>query len=136
MRDLPDGPTLLALASEWNDQRLDALSPEEHASMRAMILRARAIAEREATAGDGGLAMVQADLRGIYGEGDSVAQFRRLTDDIRTGRFDPEVLQPSPTFGEASSNELHEQVTNLLWTLTLQKLRESNPDFLAAHGLE
>jgi len=46
------------------------------------------------------------------------------------------VLQPSPTFGEASSNELHEQVTNLLWTLTLQKLRESNPDFLAAHGLE
>ena len=123
MRDLPDGSTLAALADEWDEERIAGLSHDEQASTRAMIARCRAIAAREAKASAGALAAIVGALRRLYGSGDPDAQIRQLARDIRDGRFDP----PAPQTGE---------VRELLWALTRQKLRESNPGFLAAHGLE
>jgi len=122
MRDLPSGRELATLA-EQERQRLDTLTPEERALTLAMIARARAIAEREAAAGDAGLSGIRATLQRLYGEGDADVQFRRLAEDIRAGSCD-------------SGTADHEAVRLLLWELTLQKLRESNPSFLSAHGLE
>lgn len=170
MRDLPDGPTLLALAQELSAEILATLPPEERTVTEAMIVRARAIAKREAAAGEPALAPVGAALRSLYGEGDPFAQFRRLADDIRTWRhsvFDhssppfsaersgevgggsravqsqladsptaPNPFAPKGGGGLKASPAVIESVRSLLWMLTLQKLRESNPGFLAAHGLE
>ena len=82
-----------------------------------------AIAERERTAGEGALAPIRAALERLYGPGDPVTQFRRLADEIRAGRFDSPAAK-------------RDEVRHLLWMLTLLKLRESNPGFLAAHRLE
>ena len=56
-----------------------------------------------------------------YGEGDDEVLLRLLAGDIRIGAYDV----PSPR---------REAVRRLLWSITAQKLRESNPDFLAAGG--
>ena len=123
MRDLPDGPTLEALVRDCEELSNGELTSGDRERVIAMITRARAIAERESRAGGGALDSIRALLERLYGQGEARAQFRRLTDEIRSGRFDA----PAP---------MRDEVRNLLWMLTLQKLRESNPNFLAAHGLE
>jgi Domain of unknown function (DUF6285) len=123
MRDLPTGSELEMLALEWNAERLGALAGNDLRSVIAMIERARAIAAREAKAGEAALAPVRAALERIYGRGNPAEHFRRLTQDIRAGRFDP------PTADR-------DEVRKLLWALAMLKLREGNPNFLSAHGLE
>ena len=120
MRDLPTGPALKALADYWEARELPTLPAEERPLAERMIRRCRAIARREAESGEAALAPMEQALNALYGAGGAAAQLKRLTTDIRAGRYDP----PGP---------LREQVHALLWMLTRQKLRESNPRFLAAH---
>lgn len=112
MRDRPEAALLLALAAE-----LEQL-PEE----AALVARARAIAERERRAGDAPIAACRRALIALYGEGDFDVLFRRLAREIRDGAYD------------AAGTE-RERVLRLLRAVTLQKLRESNPDYLRATGV-
>jgi uncharacterized protein DUF6285 len=123
MRDLPTGPVLKALADDWEARELPSLPLDERSLAERMIRRCRAIARREAEFGEAALASMTEALNALYGAGDASAQLKRLATDIRAGRYD----QPGP---------LREQVLGLLWMLTCQKLRESNPRFLAAHESE
>ncbi|HTZ78616.1 MAG TPA: DUF6285 domain-containing protein [Stellaceae bacterium] len=121
MRDLPTGPELRALADEWA-AKVHTLSPDEQPVALAMIERCRAIAEREAAAGDAALVPMRAALAALYDRGGD-ADLARLAADIRAGKFDARGLA-------------RQRVRELLWSLTLQKLREGNPRFLAAHGID
>jgi len=100
MRDLPDIEAILALAVESRDAALAA--------------RARAIAERERP---NAFAAMRAALEIRYGPAPDFSLLARLAAEVRAGRLDP--LTPE---GQA--------VERLLWALTVQKLRECNPDFL------
>jgi hypothetical protein len=112
MRDRPDGARLLAL--------VDELAGEVDPALRE---RARAIAARESAAGDAPLAACRRALAALYGAGDLPGLFARLAQDIRAGAF----YAPGPA---------QAQVLALLWAVTRQKLRESNPDYLAACGAD
>jgi hypothetical protein len=111
MRDRPDGPTLRALA--------EAASAAEDA---ALVARCLAIAAREAAAGDAPLSAAQAELAALCGEGGLPDLWRRLAADIRAGLFD-------------APGERRDAVLRLLWATTIARLRESNPEFLAASGI-
>ncbi len=121
MRDLPTGPELAALADEWA-AKVDSVAPEERALILAMIERCRAIAAREAAAGEVALAPIHRVLVELYGIEDS-RHLARLAEDIRSGKFD-------------AAGTARERVHALLQALTVQKLREANPRFLAAHEIE
>jgi hypothetical protein len=99
MRDPPDAAALLALATD-NDGALAA--------------RARAIAAREAAAGEGAYAAVRRALSELYGAAPDAVLLAKLAADLRAGRFDGDL-----------------QIARLLWDFAVQRLRESNPDFLA-----
>ena len=120
MRDLPTGPALKTLADDWEARELPSLPAGAQPLAERMIRRCRAIARREAGSGEAALAPIKEALNALYGAGDTAAQLKHLATDIRAGRYDP----PGP---------LREKVHALLWMLTRQKLRESNPRFLAAH---
>ena len=122
MRDRPDGAALLDFArAALRD--LAPLLPAERQREATLIARAMAIAAREAAAGDAPLRACQAALAGLLGEGDLDTLLRRMATAIRAGDYDA----PSPR---------RAQVRRLLWAITIQKLRESNPEYLAASGLD
>jgi hypothetical protein len=106
MRDRPDGATLVELASASD-------------ASGELVARARAIAEREAVAGQAALEEWRAALLRHYGDGEVETLLYRFADDIHAGVFDA----PGPA---------RDAALRLLWAITLQKLRESNPDYLAA----
>ena len=122
MRDRPDGAALLGFARAALLRDL-ALLPAERQHEAALIARAMAIAAREAAAGDAPLRACQAALAGFWGEGDLDTLLRRMAAAIRAGDYDA----PSPQ---------RARVRQLLWAITVQKLRESNPDYLAASGVD
>jgi len=122
MRDLPTGSELRVLAEEWA-AKIDAIPPEERAVALAMIKRCRAISDREEAAGEAALAPIRAALAVLYDGDESSAALARLAADIRGGKFD-------------APDDARERVRAVLHALTLQKLREGNPRFLAAHGIE
>jgi Domain of unknown function (DUF6285) len=105
MRDRPSGVELAALA--------DALGTGD-----APAARCYAIAAREAEAGDDAFAACRAVLTARYGAGDDKTQLARLAGEIRAGVLDE---------GSAERATL----AALLGAITRQKLRESNPDYLA-----
>lgn len=109
MRDPPDAAFLLALAREASQREGDV----------ELAARARAIAEREHAAGDVPVERIRQALAERYGDGGIDALLCRLAGEIRTGAAD----KPGPARAALRS---------LLWEMTLQKLRESNPDYLAA----
>jgi hypothetical protein len=123
MRDRPDAAALLDFARAALLRDLAPLLPAERQHEVALIARAMAIAAREAAAGDGPLRACQAALAELLGEGDLDTLLRRLAAAIRAGDYDAPGAE-------------REQVTRLLWAITVQKLRESNPDYLAASGLD
>ena len=107
MRDPPDGAILRALA----------LRQEGEAD--ELVERALAIAAREAAAGAASVEAIRARLVERYGAGGIAALLARLAADIRSGSFD------APGAGQA-------ELRALLWDITLRKLAESNPEYLAA----
>jgi Domain of unknown function (DUF6285) len=121
MRDLPNGAELLALGRELLvDELLPLLPPERRRELR-LVATAMAIAEREATAGGAPAGEIASRLAAFYGGADDDL-LRRLAADLRAGAF------------EACASRA-QAAHAILWRLTIVKLREGNPLFLAANGL-
>ena len=122
MRDLPSGAALLALGRDLLlDELLPLLPPERHRELR-LVATAMAIAEREAIAGDAPMHDILRQLAGFYGDSEpSDSLLRRLAADLRAGAFDACAMR-----GRAARA--------ILWRMTMMKLREGNPHFLAANG--
>jgi len=123
MRDRPDAAALLDFARAALLRDLAPLLPAERQHEAVLIARALAIAAREAAAGDAPLRACQAALAELLGEGDLDTLLRRLATAIRGGDYD-------------APGAAREQVRPVLWAITVQKLRESNPEYLAASGLD
>ncbi len=134
MRDLPSGAALLALGRELLlDELLPLLPPERHRDLR-LVATAMAIAEREAATGDAPAHDIARRLEEFYGprasrphsggpeaHGPGNDLLRRLAADLRVGAF--EACEARAAAARA-----------ILWRLTIGKLREGNPLFLAANG--
>ena len=131
LRDLPSGADLLALGREWLvDELLPLVPPERHRELR-LVATAMAIAEREAAAGDGPTREIGERLSMFYGApptcrpdagGPATGDLlRRLAGDLRNGAFE-------------ACREREAAARAILWALTVSKLREGNPQFLAENG--
>jgi hypothetical protein len=119
MRDLPKSLDLLMLARELLiNELLPLLPPERHRDAH-LIATAMAIAAREARAGEVWQQRLTRLLQELYGESASLSRFAA---DLRNGAF-----ETSPSRERAARA--------ILWQLTIEKLREGNPQFLAANGL-
>jgi hypothetical protein len=123
VRDLPTGPALLALARDvlLNDL-MPLLPPKAHLEAR-LVANSMAIAEREAVSGAAPAQGILHELEELYGECGEAEQglLRRFARDLRTGVFDE---------GEPRERDARE----ILWRLTVAKLRDANPRFLNANG--
>lgn len=119
MRDLPAGLDLVALARRLLLEEILPLVPEERRPDLRLAATSMAIAAREAANGNAPLEEIATMLRELYGE---PADLSRLAGDLRKGAFET-----------TGSRERAERA--ILWRLTILKLREGNPQFLAAHGI-
>jgi len=124
MRDLPSGVALLALGRELLlDELLPVVPPERERELR-LLATAMAIAEREAVAGNAPARDIAEQLAAFYGSGEigpDNASLHRFAADLRAGAF-----ETCQTRGRAAHA--------ISWRLTLLKLREGNPQFLAENG--
>jgi aminoglycoside phosphotransferase (APT) family kinase protein len=133
IRDLPDGAGLLALGRELLLEKiLPLLPPERHRELR-LVATAMAIAEREADSGDAPAREIAAPLQDLYempasrphGERDADGSENnllcRFAADLRDRAF--ERCESRVRFARA-----------IMWRLTILKLREGNPGFLAENG--
>ena len=122
MRDLPTGPELLALARDVLLNELLPRLPEQHRLDARLVANSMAIAEREAALGADDGWQILRELEMLYdtaeSKGDLLTRFAR---DLRVGSFEG---------SEPSSREARA----MLWRLTIYKLRQANPRFLAANG--
>ena len=120
MRDLPSGPALLALAGEVLLSELTPLLPKERRTDALLVARCMAIAQREAATGE----TPEHELRLFYSAGpDTEGLPARFARDLRNGAFE-----------NSSNREVCARA--MLWRLTIAKLRQSNPEFLAANGFD
>lgn len=123
MRDLPTGPALLALARDvLLHELMPLLPPTAHLEAR-LVANSMAIAEREAISGAAPAQGILHELEEFYGEGGEGEQglMRRFARDLRAGAFE-----------EGEPRERHAR--EILWRLTIAKLRSANPRFLNANG--
>ena len=120
MRDLPTGLDLMALARRLLLDEILPLLPEERQPDLRLAMTSMAIAAREAANGDAPLAEIASMLAEFYGE---PADLLRLAGDLRKGAFE-------------TTGSRERAARAILWQLTILKLREGNPQFLAAHGIE
>src|SRR5580700_9910797 len=118
VRDLPQSCDLLGLARELLFGELLPLLPPERARDAHLIATTMAIAAREAAGGERWQQEITGLLRKLYGESGSLPH---LAADLRNGAF-----ETSPSRAAAARA--------ILWRLTIEKLREGNPHFLAANG--
>jgi hypothetical protein len=119
MRDRPTGLDLMALARRLLLDEILALLPEARRPDLRLAATSMAIAAREAASGDAPLAEIGAMLAELYGE---PADLSRLAGDLRKGAFE-------------TSGSREKAARAILWRLVILKLREGNPQFLAAHGI-
>ena len=118
MRDLPSSTALLALAREVLLSELVPLLPEERRTDALLVARCMAIAQKEATTGE----TPEHELRSFYGaDTDTDGLLARFARDLRIGAFE-----------NSPNRELCARA--ILWRLTVAKLRQANPEFLAANG--
>ena len=123
MRDLPTGPALLALARDvLLNELMPLLPPMAHLEAR-LVANSMAIAEHEAILGAAPAQRILHELQELYGERGEGEEglMRRLACDLRAGAFEE---------GEPRERHAHE----ILWRLTIAKLRNANPRFLKANG--
>jgi hypothetical protein len=123
VRDLPSGPALLALARDVLLRDLMALLPEEAHLEARLVVNSMAIAEREAISGAAPAQGILHELQEFYGAGgeDARVLLRRFGRDLRAGSFHE---------GEPRERLARE----ILWRVTIAKLRDANPRFLHANG--
>jgi aminoglycoside phosphotransferase (APT) family kinase protein len=120
MRDLPSGAALLALGRQMLlDDLLPLVPPERQRELR-LLATAIAIAERESIAGDAPAREILCRLAEFYG-GPNDAPLHRLAADLRMGAFE-------------RCDRQERAARAILWQLTILKLREGNPQFLAENG--
>jgi len=130
MRDLPSSLDLLALGRELLLDELLPLLPRERQRDLRLVATSIAIAAREANGGEGSWREILRALKHLYPEGegelsgrdDPAPLLRRLAVDLRAGAFE-------------TSESRERAARAILWRLTILKLREGNPRFLAANGL-
>ena len=120
-RDLPSGGGLLALGRQWLLDELLPLLPAGRERELRLVATAMAIAEREAAAGEAPTDNILRPLQKLYGGEDIARLLRRFALDLRSGAF--ELCEPRAKEARA-----------ILWRLTMAKLREGNPQFLADNG--
>jgi len=118
MRDLPQSLDLLALARELLLDELAPLLPPERRRDAHLIATVMAIMAREAV-GEGSQQEIERLLDEFYD--DTGAGLHRFAADLRNGAF-----ETSPSRAAAARA--------ILWRLTIEKLCEGNPQFLAANG--
>jgi hypothetical protein len=152
MRDLPTSLELIELGRRLLLDDILPLLPEARQRDIHLVATSMAIAAREATNGDRPLREILGQLRAFYdphpptadaagptlsriagegaerceaGEGaqaQTAALLRCFAADFRAGAF--------------QTSESRERAARaILWRLTILKLREGNPQFLAAHGI-
>jgi aminoglycoside phosphotransferase (APT) family kinase protein len=123
MRDLPIGTSLLALARDVLLNDLMPYLPPESRLDALLIANGMAIAEREAGAGESFAQDILRELEAFYGVAavSDPTLPQRFAGDLRGGAFE-------------SSNARDRTARDILWHLTIAKLRQSNPRFLAANG--
>jgi hypothetical protein len=129
LRDRPSGLDLLNLGRELLLGELLPLLPESRHRDLHLIATAIAIARREAEAGSAPSDEILRRLAAFYalsaprgGEGETLRELlRRFAADLRNGAFE-----------RSGPRELAARA--ILWAMTIAKLRESNPQFLAASG--
>jgi RNase P/RNase MRP subunit POP5 len=123
VRDLPTGPALLALARDVLLRDLMPLLPQEAHLEARLVANSMAIAGREAVAGDEPAREILREVEKLYGETGSgnLGLLARLARDLRGGVL--ELSEP---------REHHAR--EILWRLTIAKLRDANPRFLNANG--
>ncbi len=125
MRDLPDNAALLELArGSLLAEILPLLPPERHRDLR-LVATVMAIVARELAAGSvwaDRLVRLVGNLYERDGEGESPGgPLAGFAADLRNGAF-----ETSPSQDRAARA--------ILWRLTIARLREGNPQFLAANG--
>ncbi len=133
IRDLPDGAGLLALGRELLLERIVPLLPPERQRELRLVATAMAIAEREAASGEVPSREIAAMLRDLYGARAShphCGQDARAPEDGLLHRFAAELR--AGAFDRCVSRGRIARA--ILWRLTILKLREGNPAFLAENG--
>jgi hypothetical protein len=124
MRDLPSSSALLALARDVLLNELMPLLPEECRSDALLVAKCMAIAQQEAEApAEEGRAILR-EIELLCGQG--VDPWRRFAYDLRVGAFE----------GSEPRDRAVRAVRAVLWRQTVAKLRQSNPEFLAANGFD
>ena len=121
MYDLPRGAALLALARDVLLDELMPLLPEDRRSDALRVASCMAIAGRETETGSEPTQAVLRELAMLYEE-ESCRLLHRFAHDLRIGAFEESALRE----GAARA---------VMWRLTIARLRQSNPSFLAANGL-
>jgi hypothetical protein len=156
MHDLPSVPALLALARDVLVGELTPLLPEDRRNDALLVAECMAIAERRAELGEKETQVIHRELELFYegsrpvppppqpspacgggktskpspacgggkggGYGGEVL-LCRFADDLRSGAF-----EASPRRDRAARA--------ILWRVTIDRLRQSNPNFLAANGFD
>lgn len=141
MRDLPTGPSLLSLARNMLLNDLMPLLPEDSRLDARLVANSMAIAEREAVVGEGSAQKILRELKAFYGDAaltrpalqagspersetrEGEQEFLcHFAHDLRVGAFE-------------GSETRERDAREILWRLTIAKLRQANPRFLAANGL-
>jgi len=154
MHDLPNIPALLALARDVLVNELMPLLPEERKADALLVADAIALAACQAEGGDEPTKAILFDLKTLYepltpalspqcgeregpadpriksgeeGEGQHsgapVELWHRFACDLRNGTFE--------TFGSRN-----QAARAILWRLTIARLRQTNPKYLAANGFD
>ncbi len=117
MRERPSGRDLLDIAAEAEAEDLSD-APDRARYRDLMVANARAIAARQAEAGDGPEGEELAELRRLLGKDGSLEDLhRQLAAGIRAGFYRPAALD-------------HRAVHDFLKGITRRNVLESNPRYL------
>jgi len=127
MRDRPQGHELLAIAAKtFREQLLPAL-PDEKKYAAMMLLNALSIAERQLANGEDTLHAEVGALSAALG----IAVPADAALNAQLGTLNRALAQRIRKGGADDAPELQQ----LLWAITLQKVRESSPRYLKAEGI-
>jgi aminoglycoside phosphotransferase (APT) family kinase protein len=121
MRDLPNGLDLIELGRELLLDEVLPLLPESRHRELHLVATAIALARREALAGGSSFNETMRRLSVFYRDEQAADLLPRFAADLRNGAF--ETSGPRETAARA-----------ILWRMVIARLRESNPQFLAANG--
>jgi aminoglycoside phosphotransferase (APT) family kinase protein len=120
-RDRPTGLELLELGRELLLDEVLPLLPESRHRELHLLATAIAIARRETQAGDALLVEALDCLAEFYQYPPAEPLLSRFAADLRNGAFE-------------TSRPRERDARAILWAMTIARLREGNPHFLAAHG--